>query len=173
LYLLALFGGDLCMKVFIIPALRRFGFRRIIIVTGVFTAASIAACAFFSSATPPAVIIVVLFLHGALRSMVFTCLSTLAYTEIPPARISRANSFLSTIQQLVAGMGIAVGAITLRLVAHAGGHSAMAPQLRDFRFAILFLALLALGSVFNALGLPADAGARTSGHVPRELEMAE
>ena len=53
MYLLALFAGDLSMKAIVIPVLRRFGFRRILIVNGVITASSIALCATFSPATPP------------------------------------------------------------------------------------------------------------------------
>ena len=86
-------------------------------------------------------------------------MTTLAYSEITPARMSRANGFLSAVMQLSMGMGVAVGAITLRLVAHAHGHSAATPQLRDFHMAILFMAVLALGPVFNSIGLPHDAGA--------------
>jgi hypothetical protein len=68
-------------------------------------------------------------------------------------------------------MGVAVGAVTLRLVAHTRGHSAAAPQLRDFHLAILFTSLLALGPVFDSLGLPPNAGATTSGHRPPVLEV--
>ena len=42
LYLLALFAGDLSMKAFVIRVLRRFGFRRILIVNGIFTSLSMA-----------------------------------------------------------------------------------------------------------------------------------
>jgi uncharacterized membrane protein YqgA involved in biofilm formation len=84
--------------------------------------------------------------------------------------MSRANGFLSAVMQLSFGMGIAVGAITLRLVAHAHGHSAAAPQLRDFHTAILLMSFLALGPVFNSIGLPSDAGSTTSGHRQPELE---
>jgi hypothetical protein len=103
--------------------------------------------------------------------MQFTCMTTLAYAEIPPGRMSRANGFLSAVMQLSMGMGVAVGAITLRLVAHARGHSAAAPQLRDFHLAILFMSLFALGPVFDSLGLPPDAGATTSGHRQPLLEV--
>jgi EmrB/QacA subfamily drug resistance transporter len=171
LYLLALFAGDLSMKVIVIQVLRRFGFRRILIVNGVITAASMALCATLSPATPIVLILSILFFHGAFRSMQFTCMTTLAYAEIPPGRMSRANGFLSAVMQLSMGMGVAVGAITLRLVAHAHGHSAAVPQLRDFHLAILLVAILALGPVFNSLGLSADAGATTSGHRQRELEV--
>jgi EmrB/QacA subfamily drug resistance transporter len=171
LYLLALFAGDLSMKVFVIQALRRFGFRNILLVNGVITAASMALCATLNPGTPPVLIVPILFLHGACRSMEFTCMTTLAYTEIPPSRMSRANGFLSAIMQLSMGMGVAVGAITLRLVAHAHGHSAAMPQLRDFHMAILFIAVLALGPVFDSLGLPHDAGVATSGHRQESLEV--
>jgi EmrB/QacA subfamily drug resistance transporter len=171
LYLLALFAGDLSMKAFVIQVLRLFGFRRVLIVNGIITAASMALCATLSPATPTVLILVILFFHGACRSMQFTCMTTLAYTEIPPARMSRANGFLSAVMQLSMGMGVAVGAITLRLVAHAHGHSAAMPQLRDFHLAILFMSALALGPVFDSLGLPPNAGATTSGHRQQELEV--
>jgi EmrB/QacA subfamily drug resistance transporter len=171
LYLLALFAGDLSMKSIVIPVRRRFGFRSILIVNGVTTSASIAFCALLFPSTPPAVVCSILFFHGACRSMQFTCMTTLAYSEIAPARMSRANGFLSAVMQLSMGVGVAVGAITLRLVAHAHGHSGASPQLRDFHIAILFIALLALGPVIDSLSLPPDAGATTTGHRQAELEV--
>jgi hypothetical protein len=104
--------------------------------------------------------------------MEFTCITTLSYAEIAPGRMSRANSFLSAVMQLSSGMGVAVGAITLRLVAHANGHSAAMPQLHDFHLAILLVAALALGPVIEAIGLPQDAGAATSGHRQAEIATA-
>ena len=167
LYLLALFAGDLSMKSIIIPILRRFGFRRLLIFNGILCAVSIALCAILQPATPIALICGILFFHGACRSTEFTCISTLAFAEIPPARMSRANSFFSTVVQLSSGLGVAVGAITLRLIAQAYGHSAAQPHLSDFHLAILFMAVLSLGPVLNALQLPRDAGAETSGHITR------
>jgi len=171
LYLVALFAGDLTMKMFVIQALRRFGFRRLLIVNGVITAGSMALCSLLSPATAPLLIIAILFFHGASRSMEFTCMTTLAYTEIPPSRMSRANGFLSAVMQLSMGLGVAIGAITLRMVAHARGHSAAKPELHDFQLAMLCMAVLALGPVFDSLGLPPDAGAMTSGHRHPELEV--
>ncbi|MEK6398300.1 MAG: MFS transporter, partial [Terriglobus sp.] len=170
MYLLALFGGDLSMKSIVLPILKRYGFRKILIVNGVITALTMVVCAFLSPGTPVVVILLVLFAHGASRSMEFTCLTTLAYSEITPERMSRANGFLSAIMQLSVGMGVAVGAVTLRSIAHARGHSAALPQLADFRWSIVIMAVLALGPVFDSLGLPHDAGADTSGH---QVEIAE
>ena len=170
LYLLALFGGDLSMKAIIIPTLRRFGFRRVLIVNGVITVGSIAVCATLSPGTPVWLIVAILFFHGGCRSMEFTCMTTLAFADVESSRMSRANSFLSAVMQLSSGMGVAVGAITLRLIAHARGHSAAVPELQDFHLAILLIALLALGPVFDSLGLKHDAGADTSGHQQPEME---
>jgi EmrB/QacA subfamily drug resistance transporter len=171
LYLLALFAGDLTMKAFVIQALRRFGFRRLLIVNGIITAGTMALCALLSPTTATMLVIAILFFHGAARSMEFTCLTTLAYAEIPPEKMSRANGFLSAVMQLSLGMGVAIGAITLRLVAHARGHSAATPQLRDFHLAVLIMAFVALGPVFDSLSLPPNAGAGTSGHRQPELEV--
>jgi MFS family permease len=159
------------MKAFVIQVLRSFGFRRILIVNGTIVVASMVLCCVINPATPPILILAILFLHGACRSMEFTCMTTLAYSEIPASKMSRANGFLSAVMQLSLGMGIAVGAITLRLIAHARGHSAAVPQLRDFHAAFLLMAVLALGPVFNSIGLPSDAGATTSGHRQPELEV--
>ena len=171
LYLLALFAGDFSMKAVVIQVLRRFGFRRILIVNGTITAISIVLCGMFTPSTPPIVIVALLFFHGAFRSMQFTCMTTLAYTEIPSEKMSRANGFLSAVMQLSLGMGIAVGAITLRLIAHARGHSAAVPQLQDFHLAFFLMAALALGPVVDAIGLAPNAGSTTSGHRPPELEF--
>ena len=171
LFLLALFAGDLSMKAFVIQVLRRFGFRRILIVNGIITSASMVLCGFLSPGTPAGLVLLILFIHGACRSMEFTCMTTLAYSEIPSEKMSRANGFLSAVMQLSMGVGIAVGAITLRIIAHAHGHSAAAPQLRDFHVAIFLMAALSLGPVFNSIGLPPDAGATTSGHRQPEFEL--
>jgi EmrB/QacA subfamily drug resistance transporter len=172
LYLLALFAGDLSMKAIVIPILRSFGFRRVLIVNGVIAAASVGVCAMLTPATPVAMIVAILFVHGASRSLEFTCLTTLAFSEIESSKMSRANGFLSAVMQVSNGMGVAVGAITLRLVAHAHGHAAAAPELGDFRLAILVMALMVLGPVFDSLGLAPDAGASTSGHLQPEMEAS-
>src|ERR1700691_910248 len=64
LYLLALFAGALTMKAFVIQALRRFGFRRLLIVNGTITAGSMALCGLLSPATATILVVSILFFHG-------------------------------------------------------------------------------------------------------------
>ena len=156
------------MKIFVFQVLRRFGFRRILIVNGILTSLSIAVCSIFTLRTAPWLIASILFVHGAFRSTELTCLSTIAYTDIPPERMSRANGFLSAVMQLSIGIGVAIGALALRIIATVQGHSPATPSLRDFHVALLFVAVLALAPVLDSLSLHPDAGARTSGRQPVE-----
>jgi MFS family permease len=171
LYVLALFAGDLSMKAFVVPVLRLWGFRRVLLVNGVLTAGSLALCAVLTPGTPVWLLLLILGVHGAGRSMEFTAIGTLSYAEIPEQRLSRANGFLSAVVQLGMGLGVPVGAISLRLMARLHGDSVQAPALRDFHAAILVAAVLALGPVVNALGLAEDAGYVASGH--GRVEVAE
>ena len=98
--------GALAVKPLARGFLRGFGFRRLLIVNGIITAGSMALCALLSPGTAILLIILILFSHGASRSMQFTCMTTLAYTEIPHTRMSRANGFLSAVMQLSIGMGV-------------------------------------------------------------------
>lgn len=157
-YVLALFAGDLSMKALVVPVMRRWGFRRVLIVNGLLTAALLAACALFTPATPVLLLLCVLFLHGAGRSMEFTAIGTLAFAEIHEDRLSRANGFLSAVVQLGMGLGVPVATISLRLAARWFHDAPGAPGLAAFHTAILVGALLALGPVFNALVLSPDAG---------------
>ncbi|SEG18583.1 drug resistance transporter, EmrB/QacA subfamily [Bryocella elongata] len=163
-YLLALFAGDLSMKFFVVRVLSRWGFRSTMIVDGLLAAGTLASIALLTPHTPVPLLLVMLFLHGACRSLQFTCINTLAYSEIPPAQMNRANSFLSTIQQLSTGLGVPLGAISVRLVARAHGDPIAMPALRDFHWAILVAAVFALGPVINSFFLAPDAGAAASGH---------
>ena len=173
LYLLALFAGDMSMKAMVVPVLRRWGFRQVMLVNGVLTAGSLALCATLGPATPVALLLVILCVHGAMRSLEFTCMGTLAFTEIPSSGMGRANGFLSAVMQLGMGMGVPVGAMSVRLMGQLRGETVGTPVLRDFHGAILFAAVLALGPVFNSLKLSPDAGARTSGHRRGTAGVAE
>ena len=64
--------------------LRRFGFRNVLIVNALISAAFLAACAVFTPATPFAVMIAVLLVGGFFRSLQFTSINTIAYAEVEP-----------------------------------------------------------------------------------------
>jgi MFS family permease len=162
--MLALFAGNLGMKSVTSPVLRRFGFRSVLITNGLLTALGILACSALAPQTPRSVIIAVLFANGLFRSMQFTSLSTLAFADVPKPRLSSATSFFSMVMQMTMGMGVALGAIALRVAALLDRHRSATPSATDFRIAFALVSLLALLAVIDCFSLAPDAGAAVTGH---------
>jgi hypothetical protein len=72
--------------------------------------------------------------------------------------MSAANSLQGTVQQLTMGMGVAVGALALRLAEKFHGRGGSPPKLQDFQMAFVLVSGLALISVADYLSLPRTAG---------------
>jgi EmrB/QacA subfamily drug resistance transporter len=164
LLMLGLFLGNLGMKTITSPVLRRFGFRNVLLINGTLTALAILACAALTSHTPRALIIAVLFLNGVSRSMQFTSLTTLAFADIPKPSLSSATTFFSMVTQMSMGMGVAVGAVALRLASLLSRHKGITPTVAEFHIAFALIALMALVAVVDCFTLDAQAGAEVSGH---------
>lgn len=155
LFLMAVFAGNLAMKPLTSKILRRFGFRKVLLVNGTLNAVLIAACALLVPAMPVWLTCLILFLGGMTRSMQFTALNTLAFADIPPAGIADANALFSTAFQLAMGLGIALGAIAWRVggaLAAGGG-----PDL-PFRIAFLIVAAVSAISLIDSFRLARNAG---------------
>ena len=102
--MLGLFVGNLSMKPATTTVLRRFGFRSVLIWNGILTAVMMLGCALLFPQTSRIIILAVLFVNGLCRSMQFTCLSTLAFADVPKPELSSATSFFSMITQMSMGM---------------------------------------------------------------------
>jgi EmrB/QacA subfamily drug resistance transporter len=157
LLVLAVFAGNLAMKAVTTPIVRYLGFRRILVGNGLLVAASLAGCALFEHATPFAVIVVTCFLSGACRSLEFTGLNTLAFADVPADLMSTASALNATITQLTVGLGVAIAATTLHLLA--GGAT---PTVPDFRSVFALGALIAAVGSLLFLRLDRVAGAELS-----------
>jgi EmrB/QacA subfamily drug resistance transporter len=158
--------GDLSMKLYARRILRRFGFRRVLVVNGFFAAASIFLCALFTKGTPIVAIVLVLFVIGLFRSVQFGSFGALAFVDIPPERMSAASSLASTVQQMAFGLGIAFGALALHLAALINRNPAQTYTVADFQLAFVGAGLLALASAVSFARLDPHAGAEVSGHDP-------
>jgi MFS family permease len=162
LLVLAVFAGNIAMKPMTGPVLRRFSFRTVLIVNGLLNAASIFACAFMSPSTPVPIIAAVLFVSGLARSMQFTALATLAFADVPPPRMSGANTLFNTLQQMALGMGIAMGAVALRLASLLVGAGDVAAgaavPMVEFRIAFAAIGVIALLATLDVLRLSNSAG---------------
>jgi len=154
-------AGALIMKTTAAPIIRRFGFRRILVVNSLLSAAFIAVNALFTPETPHLIISAVLLIGGFFRSLEFTALNAIAYADVDQADMSRATSFASVAQQVSISMGVAVAGLILEVMR--GMRGAETLILPDFTPAFLIVAAISALSVFSFLKLPKDAGAEMAG----------
>ncbi|MBL8572827.1 MAG: DHA2 family efflux MFS transporter permease subunit [Hyphomicrobiaceae bacterium] len=155
-------AGAIAMKFSARPLLARFGFRTVLIVNGLLAAVSIAASAGFTASTPAVVIMSVLLIGGFFRSLQFSALNALAFSDISHADMSKGTSFSGVVQQLSQSIGVAVAAMVIELSRHLRGETALTQI--DFATAFLVIGAIAASSAFLFARLPADAGAEVSGH---------
>lgn len=156
--------GGLGMKTIAARVISRFGFRRVLVVDAIVSAAFIAACAAFTPATPVGLIVLVLLVGGFFRSLQFTSVNTIAYAEIEPARMGRTTALAAVGQQLSLSAGVAVGAFAVETSLRFSGSTQIGAG--DFVPAFLLIGAISAASTFVFLRLPRDAGTELSGHVP-------
>jgi MFS family permease len=112
--------------------------------------------------TPVALIAVVLFLSGAMRSTGFTAYNSLAFSDVEAAELAHANTLNAAVQELAAGIGIAVAAVLLGLftpILHSAGEA--------YPWTYLTLGLLIALTLIETLRLPKEAGDAVARQPPR------
>ena len=154
--------GAIVTRSFTPRLLRQVGFRNGMIFNGVLSSLGYAVCAFFRPDWPSAIMFALLFCCGAFMSFQFAAYNTIAYEAVPTSRVSAANSFYSTLQQLMLSVGVCTGSLILKSTMVAGGHTQ--PQLMDFSVAFLVVTLISLSSTRWHLAFAHDAGHELSGH---------
>ncbi len=159
--------GNIAMNAVAPAALRRFGFRSVVVWNAVISAAGMAGSAAFDAGTPMAVIFAAFLVFGFMRSLQYNALSTLQYADIPTRELSTATSFAQMVQQLCSGAGVAFGAVLMQLMLTIRGVGAAALGARDVRAVFIVIGLFALPSMFFFRRLGRDAGAELSGHRAR------
>ncbi|AKZ64751.1 major facilitator transporter [Herbaspirillum hiltneri N3] len=157
-------AGAMFMKTIAAKFLKRYGFRRVMIVNGICGVLSLAAIGLFTPATPYAVILIVLLIGGCFRSLQFTSLNAISYADVDSNRLSQATSIASVAQQLSVGMGVVLGGFALQMSNHLQGHATLVSQ--DFWPAFLTVAVAASFSIPMLMRLPPDAGAELAGRGP-------
>ena len=153
LVVIALFAGNVGIKPVTTPLMRRFGIRRVMLGAVLASAVCLVGIAFLTAGTPWPVLLTVLTLSGIFRSIGFTAYHSVAFADVPGERMTSANTLMSTVQELGAGLGVAAGALLVRL----GGAAADGGE-APYRFAFVMLAVLLLAPAVEAIRLPHDAG---------------
>jgi EmrB/QacA subfamily drug resistance transporter len=139
--------------------LRHFGFRTTLAVNGVLCGLGMAAYGAFRPDWPLPAMYTVLLATGYLRSLQFTSYNSVAYADVPAARMSAATTLYAALQQVSLTIGIPIGAFVLHLAR--GGQTAPTPA----AFSLAFLVVAAISVLGGPLSLlmPRGAGRVMSG----------
>lgn len=158
LLLLVVFAGNVSMKAFTTPVLRRFGYRRVMLVNGSLAALGLACCALIGPETSLLVIIPLLLVNGMARSMQFTSLGTIAFADISDKRIADANGLFNVVNQVSLAAGITLAAMAVRLGEGIAGKVLPGVVAGEYKIAFIVAALVTLLGLIDVLRLPPGAG---------------
>ncbi|GEL26230.1 MFS transporter [Pseudonocardia sulfidoxydans NBRC 16205] len=166
LVVIALFVGNVGIKPATTPLMRRFGIRTLVLFSIAASAACLVGMALLTDETPLPVVLALLLASGIVRSTGFTAYNSVAYADVEPDRMTGANTLMSTLQELGAGLGVAVGALFVRLGDPIGQVTGLsdAPA-TPYRVAFVLLVLVLLVPAVEALRLSRTAGDVVTGHV--------
>jgi len=134
--------GALGTRVVMTQAIRRFGFRKLLMGATVLSSLSYLAYSQFTPATPHLLLFGVLMMGGLVTSMCMVCLGTLGFSEIPPARMSHATALSTMAQQVSLSFGVVLGAALLAAASWWHGGDGIALQPGDFSPAFIVIGLV-------------------------------
>jgi EmrB/QacA subfamily drug resistance transporter len=162
---LAYNGGDLLLKPFTRPMLRRLGFRWAMFITAILTPLMTTTWLLFDLQTPFWIIFLVLVLSGAARSLLMTGLVAMTFADVPKEEYGGASVLNNVLIQIIGAVAVCLSVLVLNLHVIFGGSGTGRPDLRDFRLTIITLVLVGFMAVPIFWRLRPDAGQAVSGHV--------
>ena len=150
------------MKVLATALLRRYGFRRVLMVNTVLVGCTIACFAMVGPGTPLVAIVGFGLLMGLFNSLQYSSMNTMAFADIADTDVAMASTMASTMQQMSMSFGLALGSLV------AGFYLADRPQTdhaavtQALHYAFLTLATMTVLSALSFRTLKADDGESVS-----------
>jgi EmrB/QacA subfamily drug resistance transporter len=161
---IALFAGNVGIKPLTTPLMRGLGIRTVLLIALVMSIVCLVAMAFLRPTTPLAVMIAVLAVSGVFRSVGFSAYNSVAFSDVPAAQMTHANTLHATLQELGAGLGIAIGAMLVRLGDPVGEALGLADDPgMPYRVAFVLLGVIMLVPLVEAALMPPTAGQAVTG----------
>ncbi|OOG55694.1 MDR family MFS transporter [Polaromonas sp. C04] len=151
--------GSLATRTVMAQAIRRIGFRSLLIGATTLTSLFYASYGLFRPDTPHVLMFCVLMLGGLVNSMGMVALQTLGFSEIPKPRMSHATTLSSMAQQVSVSIGVVFGASLVSAAAWWHGGSATHLMARDFSPAFVVVGAMTLLSLCFFVRLGRDEGA--------------
>jgi EmrB/QacA subfamily drug resistance transporter len=154
---LCVFIGNIVAKPFTTPLLNRFGHRLVILAATSAVTLTMITFAFFNTSTSVVVIALVAFVNGVVRSVGYSGLLTLIYSDVTEEHMAHGTTLAATVQQVGAGFAASAGVVALRIGA-SFSHSSPFTSQDSYRIAFALLAVLASTAVLNAFVMDRGAG---------------
>ncbi|MEX3900590.1 MFS transporter [Paraburkholderia sp. JPY432] len=139
-------------------AIRKFGFRPIMMLGAAMTGATFACYGLFRPTTSVGLMCFVLFVAGIVNSLGMITMNTVGYSGIPKTLMSKATALSTMMQQTSISFGVAVCASCLTITAQVHGHSADHLVIDDFPMTFFVVGAFTLLSVVAFAGLPWEEG---------------
>jgi MFS family permease len=133
--------------------LRKFGYRRVLIVNTITLGLTILLFSTIDALTPVWVIVMLAFTYGFLTSLQYTSMNTLAYADVNERQASGASTIASTAQQMAVSFGIAAASLAAAFFVPDRMHASESEMIHGIHLALLALGGLTIAStiVFHEL----------------------
>ena len=158
--LLWLFAGNLFMKPFTTSLMRYFGFRNILFTNGLLLGIGFWIMGFFTADLSTTWLAILLFIAGMTRSVQFTALNSIAFSDVNNQEMRDATTLFSVVLQMNTGMGISMGALAIALSTWLYQHfGQLIVHVGIYQLACWFMSLLIFCGLIECWLLPKQAGA--------------
>lgn len=147
-------------KSWVIPWVKRFGYRKLLIYNTIILGISISLFSLPDKNTPIFWLIPILILYGFFNSVQMTSMNSISLAELTPANASGGNTILSVTQQLSISFGISLSSIILRGFNLSDVFTEVSSI---FRATLVVLGLITIVSSFTFKYLKSEDGAEMSG----------
>jgi MFS family permease len=144
--------------------LKRFGYRRVLIINTVALGSMIFLFSTIDIGTPVWLIVVLAFTYGFLTSLQYTSMNTLAYADVNERQASGASTIASTVQQLAVSFGVAAASLAADLFIPDRLHATPPQMIHGIHLALLALGALTMVSTMVFKELKSGDGDAVSRH---------
>lgn len=163
--------GAIFMKTIAAWVIKKFGFRRVLVLNALIASALLACYGLFRPQTAHAIVYATLLVSGCARALQFTSLNAISYADVDLPRMGQASSLSGMVQQLSLSLGIAIGGYLLEVAGLLFDREAT--DVRNFYLAFLFVGLISASSAWFMARLPRNAGAEMAGRGRAGKEVTE
>jgi MFS family permease len=154
--------GSIIVRFFMPLLLKRFGFRRLLVVNTPIVACLVAGFAFLQVSTPLWIVSTYIFMFGAFRSAQWSASGNLSYADVAVDQLARFSALYYILWQLAVAISVGTASAMLALLG-GSGESATAD---DFRIVFIIEAVITGCALFAYRRLTPQDGIHVSGHRP-------